>query len=64
MNKGSLLDPWLKSLVHLSEEEQTNTIDSVVNEVITTESPPTSEVVAVDNLERPSSSVESNKSSG
>ena len=66
MKKTSLLDPRLKSLVHLSEEEQTNTIDSLVNEIITTYSPPTvvsEEVVAVDDLEQPSSS-QTNKRSG
>ena len=59
MMKASLLDPHLKSLVHLSEEEQTNTIDSLVNEIIATYSPPTvvsEEVVAVDDLEQPLSS--------
>ena len=40
MNKASLLDPRLKSLVHLNEEEQASTIDSLVNEIVTTFSPP------------------------
>ena len=35
LNKASLLDPRLKSLVHLNEE-QTSTIDSLVNEIVTT----------------------------
>ena len=36
LNKASLLDPRLKSLVYLNEEEQTNTIDNLVNEIVTT----------------------------
>ena len=59
MKKASLFDPRIKSLVHLSEEEQTSTIDSLVNEIVTTFSPPTvvsEEVVAMDDLEQTSSS--------
>ena len=40
MNKSSLLDPRLKSLIHLSEEEQTYTIDCLVNEIGNTFFPP------------------------
>ena len=65
MKKAALLDPQLKSLVHLSEEEQTSTIDSLVNEIITTFSPPTvvsEEVEAVDGLKQPLSSQINNRS--
>ena len=34
LNKAPLLDPRVKSLVHLTEEEQTNTVDDLVNEII------------------------------
>ena len=57
--KASLLDTQLKSLVHLSEKEQTSTTDSLVHEIKTTYSQPTAiseEVVAVDDLEQPSNS--------
>ena len=40
MNKSSLLDSQLKSLIHLSEEEQTYTIDCLFNEIGSTFSPP------------------------
>lgn len=36
MNKASLLDPQLKSLVHLTEEEQTSSIVCLVNEIVST----------------------------
>ena len=39
LNKASLLDPRVKSLVHLTEEEQTNTVDDLVNEIVTAFSP-------------------------
>ena len=39
LNKASLLDPRVKSLVHLTEEEQTNTVDDLINEIVTAFSP-------------------------
>ena len=39
LNKASLLNPRVKSLVHLTEEEQTNTVDDIVNEIVTAFSP-------------------------
>lgn len=35
MNKSTLLDPRLKSLAHLSEEEQEATVNGIVNEIVT-----------------------------
>ena len=40
MNKSSFLDPCLKSLIHLTEEEQTDMIDCLVNEIVSAFSPP------------------------
>ena len=58
MNKASLLDPRLKSLIHLTEVEQTNTIDCLVNEIVSTFSPPAptsdgSELMVLDEHEQP-----------
>ena len=39
LNKALLLDPRVKSLVHLTEEEQTNTVDDLINEIVTAFSP-------------------------
>ena len=35
MNKSTLLDPSLKSLAHLAEEEQEATVNSLVDEIVT-----------------------------
>ena len=68
LNKASLLDSWLKSLVHLNEEEQTITIDSLVNEILMTFSVHTlvvsDEPVVLDDLEQQSSSHQISESSG
>ena len=47
LNKASLLDPRLKSLVHLDEEEQTSTIDSLVNEIVAKFSPVVDEEMVI-----------------
>ena len=39
LNKASLLDPRVKSLVHLTEEEQTSTVDDLINEIVMEFSP-------------------------
>jgi len=36
MNKASLLDPWLKSPIHLTEEQQISVTDCLVNEIVST----------------------------
>ena len=68
LNKASLPDPQLKSLVILNEEVQTSTIDSLVNEILTTYSlhAPTinEELVVLDNLEQSSSSHQTSEKSG
>ena len=68
LNKASLLDPRLKSLVDLNEEEQTSTIDNLVNEIVTTFSQHTpvvsEELVVLDDLEQPSSSHQTRERSG
>ena len=39
LNKASLLDPRVKSLVHLTVEEQTDTVDELINEIVLEFSP-------------------------
>jgi len=51
MNKASLLDPCLKSLIHLTEEQQINMIDCLVNEIISTTSPSATIPVGSEELE-------------
>jgi len=50
INKSSLLDPRVKLLVHLTEEEQIDTVDDLINEIVMEISPfppdePESEVI-------------------
>jgi len=51
MNKTSLLDPRLKSLIHLTEEQQTSVIDCLVNEIVCTISPSAPTPVGSEKLE-------------
>jgi len=59
-NKASLLDARLKSLIHLTEEQQTSVIDCLVNEIVSTFSPSAStpvdseelELVALDDIDK------------
>jgi len=56
LNKASLLDPQVKSLVHLTEEEQTRTVDNLVNEIVIEFSPFSSEEPVLEDTEPMASS--------
>jgi len=51
MNKASLLDPRLKSLIHLTEEQHTSVIDCLINEIVSTISPSAPTPVGSEELE-------------
>ena len=47
LNKASLLDPQLKSIMYLDKEERTCTIDSLVNETVAKFSPAVNEETVI-----------------